>query len=80
MNRLIGRLAVGNKLKNVAEEKPAPLLSPASKPRAIWDLFIVVLVLYNTLVLPLQMASIMDSSGTGWLIFDTFLDVRLRVK
>jgi hypothetical protein len=80
MNRLIGRLAVGNKLKNIEEEKPAPLLSPASRPRAIWDLFIVVLVLYNTLVLPLQMASIMDSSGTGWLIFDTFLDVRLCVE
>ena len=72
--RLIGRRAVGEQFIH-QEEPPAPLLSGASRPRAMWDILIICLVLYSTVLLPLQMAEIVDMDSPGWQAFDLIVDV-----
>ena len=61
-------------LERLTKAVPTRICIPDAKIRVYWDLFIVVLVLWNMVILPVDMA--FDTrGGPAWLIFDSLCDL-----
>ena len=74
MSRLVGRRGENTIHHQVAAAK-IPFLAPPSSFRIRWDAVLVLLILWTSIMLPLQIAVIVDTTGPGWLVLDTLVDL-----
>ena len=52
-----------------------PILSHQSRPRQIWDILIMFLVLLYSVLLPLELAEILQTSSLGYFVMDWIFDI-----